>query len=105
MTNFTDELDEGFVQQMLDVFVKVVAVDTVDLGRDFELTTGSSSNLNRPVHSFFRRNPSEKEQIVGRFFLEAERIGGYPMVNRPYPFSLRQWAPLRMRNRDNGHIG
>src|SRR5882762_1962615 len=27
------------------------------------------------------------------------------MVNRPHPLSLRQWAPLRMRNGDNRHIG
>src|SRR5437660_9538743 len=27
------------------------------------------------------------------------------MVNRPYPLSLRQWAPLGMRNGDNRHIG
>src|SRR5205085_5066544 len=104
MTNFADELDEGFVQQMLDVFVKVVAVDTIDLGRDLELATDSPGDLNRAVHSFFWRNPSEKEQIVLRLFLEAERVGRYPMVNRSHPFCLRQWAPLGMRNRDNGHI-
>src|SRR6266480_1785118 len=27
------------------------------------------------------------------------------MVNRTHPMSLRQWAPLRMRNGDNRHIG
>src|SRR4029077_130153 len=27
------------------------------------------------------------------------------MVNRSNPLSLRQWAPLRMRNGDNRHIG
>src|SRR6478752_4012224 len=27
------------------------------------------------------------------------------MVNRSHPLSLRQWAPLRMRNGDNRHIG
>src|SRR6266480_4669128 len=27
------------------------------------------------------------------------------MINRPDPLSLRQWAPLRMRNGDNRHIG
>src|SRR5207248_11243987 len=74
MTNFTDELDERFIQQMLDVFVEVVAVDAVDLGRDLELATCSPGNLDRSVYAFFRRNPPEKEQIVLRCFLEAERI-------------------------------
>ena len=27
------------------------------------------------------------------------------MINCPHPLSLRQWAPLRMRNGDNRHIG
>src|SRR6266446_10664615 len=27
------------------------------------------------------------------------------MVNRPHTLRLRQWAPLRMRNGDNRHIG
>ena len=54
MINFTDELDEGFVQEMLDVFVKVVAIDAVDLGRDLELATASPGNLNSSVYAFFR---------------------------------------------------
>ncbi len=41
MINFPDELDERFVQQMLNVFVKVIAVDAVDLSRDLELAAGS----------------------------------------------------------------
>src|SRR6266566_2056382 len=90
---------------MLDVFVEVVAVDAVDLGRDLELAPGSPGDFNRSVHSFFRRDPSEKEQIILWLLLEVERIGGDPMVNRPHPLSLRQWAPLRQRNGDNGHIG
>src|SRR4029077_18476974 len=105
MSNFTDELDEGFVQQMLDVFVEVVAVGTVDLGRDFELATRSPGNLNRAVQSFFRRNPPEKEQIVFGFFLEVERIGGEGLGDGPATLCVRQWAPLRMRNGDYRHIG
>ena len=60
---------------MLDVFVKVIAVGTVDLGRDFEFATGSLGDLDGSVHSFFRRNPPEKKQIVFGLFLEVERIG------------------------------
>src|SRR5205085_12398364 len=105
MTNFTDELDEGFVQQMLDVFVKVIAVDAVDLSRNLELATGSPGDLDGSVYSFFRRNPPKKEQIVLRLFLKAETIGGQSTVNRPHPISLRQRAPLRFRTGDNGPPG
>src|SRR5207302_7714249 len=94
MTNFTDELNEGFVQQMLDVFVEVVAVDAVDLGRDLELAARSPGNLDGPVHSLFRRNPPEKEEIVLRCFLEAERIRLYAMYISYYPLSLHVRAMM-----------
>src|SRR4029079_19277657 len=67
--------------------------------------TGFPGDLDGSVHSFFRRNPPEKEQIVLRFFLKVERIGLSHKINCPHPLSLRQWAPLRMRNGNNRHIG
>src|SRR5207237_7924008 len=38
-------------------------------------------------------------------FLEVERIGRYSMINGPDPVRLRQRTLLRMRNRNNRHIG
>src|ERR1700750_737180 len=105
MSNFTDELDEGFVQQMFDVLVEVVTIDTIDLGCDFVLSASSPSDFDGSVHPFFRRNPAEKEQIILRCFLEAEIIEREPMINLPAPVRLRQRAPLRMRNGYNRHIG
>src|ERR1700722_5067605 len=105
VTNFSNELNQRIIEKRLNDGVKMLLIDAIDLGCDLQRHADPLGDMNGLLQSFFRRAAAQKSQIFPRLAVERKAVFRQSMMHGPLPVHPRQWFPLRVRNRNHGHIG
>src|SRR5713101_1006414 len=105
VVNFTEKFDPWGGEQWLDYCLKVVAVDPIDLGRNFEWNPGAPCNFDREVRPLLGRDTAEEGEEGPRAGVEAQKIRRQAVINRSDPVHERERAALLVTDRDQRQVG
>ena len=94
VADFTDVLDERVTEQRLDEILEVIAIDSVDFGRDSKRQPDALCDLDRAIDALLGRHSPDEGEIVARLGSKAVQVLGQAVVHRADPVRERQRLTL-----------